>query len=337
MNHYEARGSDQFLPLSLKCRLSVIEGEVRRALQAENYGRIDEVLLKRSVDIGVGSVGTSSPSKLIAVAYNLYKQQSSVNEFEKTCAELKHYAQMYLDEDVEPAERIYYYIVFKLPNGAQTASKKIREAIRCTKVDSFEEWKEMAYSRLTGVPRTLTCVKVVLQDLYIASIASLTAKNYEMMKMKSIDCVIAFSEFGNFGYDVRQVFPNLKGDNLIVIDSPLVLTLPLDLFISIHQMRTKGMHVCIACDTTGLTISGLIVARYLSLLMQCSHADAVGVVSVSHKSFHPKLFFLSAFNTEDCDLEECRVFKLQAPSSSTMHCTDRKMFEKALYMHHHKC
>lgn len=46
-------------------------------------------------------------------------------------------------------------------------------------------------------------------------------------------------------------------------------------------------RVCVACDTDGLTISGLIVARYLSLSTRCSHEDAIKAVKISHESFFP--------------------------------------------------
>lgn len=46
-------------------------------------------------------------------------------------------------------------------------------------------------------------------------------------------------------------------------------------------------RVCVACDTDGLTISGLIVARYLSLSTRCTYEDAIKAVKISHESFFP--------------------------------------------------
>lgn len=60
-----------------KCRLSIIVREVCKALEAENIS-VDENLVDRCIDVGVGAVGTGSPIQLISVAYNLYMQQLSV-------------------------------------------------------------------------------------------------------------------------------------------------------------------------------------------------------------------------------------------------------------------
>lgn len=66
-----------------KCRLSIIKREVRQSLANESE-RIDDGLIDRCVEVGVGAVGTSSPVQLIGVAYNLYKQQLEVTS-QKEC------------------------------------------------------------------------------------------------------------------------------------------------------------------------------------------------------------------------------------------------------------
>lgn len=52
---------------------------MQQALENENV-KIDEDLIQRCVDVGVGSVGTTSSIQLIGVVYNLYKQQLAVSE-----------------------------------------------------------------------------------------------------------------------------------------------------------------------------------------------------------------------------------------------------------------
>lgn len=51
--------------------------ELRQALANENE-KVNDKLIDRCIEVGVGAVGTSSPIQLIGVAYNLYKQQFAV-------------------------------------------------------------------------------------------------------------------------------------------------------------------------------------------------------------------------------------------------------------------
>ncbi|EJW85398.1 hypothetical protein WUBG_03693, partial [Wuchereria bancrofti] len=99
-----------------KCRLSIIKREVRQSLANESE-RIDDGLIDRCVEVGVGAVGTSSPVQLIGVAYNLYKQQLESSDLEKERAGRKHFALKFLDERVAEADRIFCYIMYKLPDG----------------------------------------------------------------------------------------------------------------------------------------------------------------------------------------------------------------------------
>lgn len=323
-------GTRFFIPPSLRCRLSIVSQELRRALGSENVP-VDESLLERCVDVGVGSVGTASAIELIGVAYNLYKQQLESNSVERERAARKHYALKYLDPSLGPADRIFCYIMFKLPEGTPTPTKKIRDAVAETEVKDVEEWRENAYARFAAIPPVAVCVRIVLQELYIASIRSLTTKGFRLLKEKDIDCLVVYSEFAEFGFDVKKVLPQVFDDSdLIVVKNSSVLSLPVDLFAQIQKWRCRECRVCIACDTDGLTMSGLITARFLSLSTGCSHKEAVKAVKISHESFIPRPYELEEFNSLDFEEEEVKLMELQAPTSDSMRLFDRRMLENSI-------
>lgn len=54
-------------------------------------------------------------------------------------------------------------------------------------------------------------------------------------------------------------------------------------------------RVCVACDTDGLTVSGLLTARYLSLATHCTHQEAVNALKISHESFMPMPYAVNEF------------------------------------------
>ncbi|VDN56748.1 unnamed protein product, partial [Dracunculus medinensis] len=277
-----------------KCRLSIIVREVCKALEAENIS-VDENLVDRCIDVGVGAVGTGSPIQLISVAYNLYMQQLSPSAAEKQRTNRKHYAIKYMDESVSLSDRIFCYIMFKIPNEMPISTKTIRDIIEENKKDDFHEWKETAYSVFAAIPSVPLAIRLILQDFYIASIRSLTTDDFRLLKEKDIDCVVVYSEFLDYGFNVKKELPLFGSDAIAVIEDPMVLSLPIDVFVSIHKWRSNEKRVCVACDTDGLTISGLIAARYLSLITRCSHNDAIMTVKIAYNSFVPKPYALSEF------------------------------------------
>lgn len=119
----------------------------------------------------------------------------------------------------------------------------------------------------------------------------------------------------DYGFNVKKELPLFGSDAIAVIEDPMVLSLPIDVFVSIHKWRSNGTNplficcrstfffsnifsekrVCVACDTDGLTISGLIAARYLSLITRCSHNDAIMTIKIAYNSFVPKPYALSEF------------------------------------------
>ncbi|VDM12246.1 unnamed protein product [Wuchereria bancrofti] len=195
--NFEMRQLNHFVfPPSLKCRLSIIKREVRQSLANESE-RIDDGLIDRCVEVGVGAVGTSSPVQLIGVAYNLYKQQLESSDLEKERAGRKHFALKFLDERVAEADRIFCYIMYKLPDGTPTPTKKIREVVSETKCADLDEWKEKAYATFAAIPPVKVDVKIVLQDLYIASLRSLTYSDFHMLKEKDV-CLFVYLFFKCF-------------------------------------------------------------------------------------------------------------------------------------------
>lgn len=66
------------------------------------------------------------------------------------------------------------------------------------------------------------------------------------------------------------------------------------------------MRVCVACDTEGLTISGLFVARYLSLCTRCGHDDAIRAIKIAHESFMPLPYAQTEFLATEFDV--CTAF-----------------------------
>ncbi|MCP9264944.1 hypothetical protein DINM_020093 [Dirofilaria immitis] len=281
-------------PPSLKCRLSIIKREVRQSLANESE-RIDDDLIDRCVEVGVGAIGTSSPVQLIGVAYNLYKQQLESSDFEKERAGRKHFALKFLNETIPESDRIF-----------PTPTKKIREVIAETKCNDLEEWKEKAYATFSAIPAVKIDIKIVLQDLYIASLRSLTHGDFHLLKEKDIDCLVVYSEFLDFGFDLKGLLPLFDDETMIIIQNPSVLSISMDVFARIHKWRCKESRVCVACDTDGLTISGLIVARYLSLSVRCNHEDAIKAE------------------------EEADQFELQAPSSDSKKNFDRCMLQNCI-------
>ncbi|VDM99393.1 unnamed protein product [Thelazia callipaeda] len=313
----------------LKCRLSIIKREVRQSLTNESE-RIDDNLIDRCVEVGVGAVGTSNPIQLIGVAYNLYKQQLESSDVEKERAGRKHFALKFLDETMAEEDRIFCYIMYKLPDGTPTPTKKIREVVSDTKCMDLEEWKEKAYSTFAAIPPVKVDVKIVLQDLYIASLRSLIHNDFHMLKEKDIDCLVVYSEFFDFGFDLRKILPLFDEDTMIVIQNPSVLSIEIDVFAQVHKWRCKESRVCIACDTDGLTISGLILARYLSLCTRCSHQDAIKAVKISHESFFPLPYAKGEFLSVEFEEEEANQFELQAPSSDSKKNFDRCMLQNCI-------
>uniref|UniRef100_A0A1I8ENV0 Uncharacterized protein n=1 Tax=Wuchereria bancrofti TaxID=6293 RepID=A0A1I8ENV0_WUCBA len=287
--NFEMRQLNHFVfPPSLKCRLSIIKREVRQSLANESE-RIDDGLIDRCVEVGVGAVGTSSPVQLIGVAYNLYKQQ------------------------LEP-----------------TPTKKIREVVSETKCADLDEWKEKAYATFAAIPPVKVDVKIVLQDLYIASLRSLTYSDFHMLKEKDIDCLVVYSEFLDFGFDLKNLLPLFDDETMIIIQNPSVLSISMDVFARMHKWRCKESRICVACDTDGLTISGLIVARYLSLSTRCSHEDAIKAVKISHESFFPLPYAQGDFLSAEFEEEEADQFELQAPSSDSKKNFDRCMLQNCI-------
>uniref|UniRef100_A0A1I7VPZ2 Protein-serine/threonine phosphatase n=1 Tax=Loa loa TaxID=7209 RepID=A0A1I7VPZ2_LOALO len=362
---FDMRQLNHFVfPPSLKCRLSIIKREVRQSLANESE-RIDDGLIDRCVEVGVGAVGTSSPVQLIGVAYNLYKQQLASSDLEKERAGRKHFALKFLDETVAEADRIFCYIMYKLPDGTVSASlfqedkfakhlrlqlairpiyhsileatlenptptKKIREVVNETKCADLEEWKEKAYSTFAAIPAVKVDVKIVLQDLYIASLRSLTHNDFHMLKEKDIDCLVVYSEFLDFGFNLKGLLPLFDEETMIIIENPSILSISMDVFARIHKWRCKESRVCVACDTDGLTISGLVVARYLSLSTRCSHEDAIKAVKISHESFFPLPYAQGDFLNAEFEEEEADQFELQAPSSDSKKNFDRCMLQNCI-------
>ncbi|KAL3990818.1 hypothetical protein ACH3XW_33350 [Acanthocheilonema viteae] len=327
---FDMRQLNHFVfPPSLKCRLSIIKREVRQSLANESE-RIDDGLIDRCIEVGVGAVGTSSPVQLIGVAYNLYKQQLESSDVEKERAGRKHFALKFLDETVPEADRIFCYIMYKLPDGTPTPTKKIREVVSETKCADLEAWKEKAYATFAAIPPVKIDIKIVLQDLYIASLRSLTHNDFHMLKEKDIDCLVVYSEFLDFGFDLKSLLPLFDDETMIIIQNPSVLSISMDIFARIHKWRCKESRVCVACDTDGLTISGLIVARYLSLSTRCTHEDAIKAVKISHESFFPLPYAQGDFLSAEFEEEEADQFELQAPSSDSKKNFDRCMLQNCI-------
>lgn len=67
-----------------------------------------------------------------------------------------------------------------------TPTKKIREVVAETKCSDLEEWKEKAYAIFAAIPPVKVDVKIVLQDLYIGSLRSLTHSDFHLLKEKDV-------------------------------------------------------------------------------------------------------------------------------------------------------
>lgn len=72
-----------------------------------------------------------------------------------------------------------------------TPTKKIREVVAQTKCSNVDEWKEKAYATFAAIPPVKLDVKIVLQDLYIGSLRSLTHDDFHMLKEKDV-CFLIF-------------------------------------------------------------------------------------------------------------------------------------------------
>lgn len=70
----------------------------------------------------------------------------------------------------------------------------------------------------------------------------------------------------------------------------------------VQYFNIAESRVCVACDTDGLTISGLVMARYLSLATRCSHEDAIKAVKISHESFFPLPYAKADFVNADLEV-----------------------------------
>ncbi|VDM15762.1 unnamed protein product [Wuchereria bancrofti] len=194
----------------------------------------------------------------------------------------------------------------------------------------MDEWKEKAYATFAAIPPVKVDVKIVLQDLYIASLRSLTYSDFHMLKEKDIDCLVVYSEFLDFGFDLKNLLPLFDDETMIIIQNPSVLSISMDVFARMHKWRCKESRICVACDTDGLTISGLIVARYLSLSTRCSHEDAIKAVKISHESFFPLPYAQGDFLSAEFEEEEADQFELQAPSSDSKKNFDRCMLQNCI-------
>lgn len=73
-----------------------------------------------------------------------------------------------------------------MKNFQPTPTKKIREVVSETKCADLEEWKEKAYATFAAIPPVKIDVKIVLQDIYIASLRSLTHCDFHLLKEKDV-------------------------------------------------------------------------------------------------------------------------------------------------------
>lgn len=318
-----------FLPASLVCRLSIVRRDLRRALEAESV-KIDDALIERCVDVAVGAVGTSSPVNLLGVAYYIYRKQLTMTDREHERAGRKHFAVKYLSEQVEPEDRVFCYIMFKLPTGIPSQTREIRDAVMKMKEDDFRAWRDAAYAAVTHLPSVAIGLRIVLQDLYIASFASLLHNGFRLLKEKDIECVVVYSEFMDFGFDVRKSLPLFDEDAILVIEEPSVPSIPLDVFVQIHRWRAREQRVCVACDTDGLTVSGLLLARYLSLITKFCHKETIKAMKIIHRSFVPEPHAERELIENELLEEQEKQLALQVITSDSMKAFDRRMLNNVL-------
>ncbi|KHN86585.1 hypothetical protein Tcan_12554 [Toxocara canis] len=206
----------------------------------------------------------------------------------------------------------------------------IRDAVMKTKCDDFVAWRDAAYSVITHIPCVTVGIRIVLQDLYIASLRSLTHDAYRLLKEKDIECVVVYSEFTEFGFDVRKMLSMFDDDAMLVVDEPYVPSIPLDVFVQIHRWRTKERRVCVACDTDGLTVSGLLVARYLSLITKFCQSETMKAMKIIHRSFVPEPEAERDFVDNELLEEQQKQLALQVVTSGSMNAFDRRMLNNVL-------
>uniref|UniRef100_A0A0N4T468 BACK domain-containing protein n=1 Tax=Brugia pahangi TaxID=6280 RepID=A0A0N4T468_BRUPA len=168
------------LKSSLKCRLSIIKREVLR----NGSGRIDDGLIDRCVEVGVGKL------------------------------ELQ---------------------VF------QHQQKKIREVVSETKCADLDEWKEKAYATFAAIPPVEVDVKY-FRSLHC--IIAFTYSDFHMLKEKDIclfiNCLVIYSEFLDFEFDLKNLLQLFDDEAMIIIQNPSVLSISINIFARIHKWRCKS-------------------------------------------------------------------------------------------------
>lgn len=305
--------------------MSVIEEEVRSALKAASNEPVDDAVLNRCIDVGLAVVGSSHTIEIISVAYNLYLQQYE-DDSNKSCDHARsEHAKIYLDSTARSADRIYNYIAFKLPEGMPIPTAKILDVVaQAEDKRDIEAWRDWAYSQFSTIPPAALAVRIVLQDLYLASIRSLLHNNFRLLSEKSIECLVLYSEFASYGFDPAKAFPMFDKSAIITVRNSDVQSLPVDLFVQIHKWRIQEKRVCISCDTDGLNVSGLVMARYLSLYTRRTRVETVKAIKIAHGSFMPRPHDVAKFTAVDVEEDGSAQLEVTVPTSESMKSFDER-------------